>query len=302
MSAVIKVVVIGLGPLGQNLARELSLDSRFELLALIDKDPSKVGVKIGDFVITESLTGSLEPDLAFVTTSSKIADIAKLVPEYVKQGIDIVSSCEELVYPWKANPELASELDALARQNQVRILGTGINPGFLMDYFLITLLQAQIISKVESITYTRFIDASTRRVPFQNKVGLGLSKESFDEAFAQGKIGHVGFRESIDMLVDFLNWQIESSEIAIEPVLSGNLVSGINQTAQVRCQNGKKIDFIFNANSENQDRDHIKIISDQSLDLEFSTGVNGEKGTVAMLINSSLKLLQIGFGLRTMLD
>ena len=296
-----KAIIVGLGPLGQNLAKALVKDERFELIGLIDKDPNKIGTELHKILITDSLDG-INAELAFVTTSSKLTQIEETLKELAQKNINIISSCEELIYPWQANPDLAQNLDDMAKAYGVRVLGTGINPGFLMDYFLITLLKAQINSSIDSIYYERVIDTNKRRIPFQNKVAVGLTKEEYDKAFSEGRIGHVGCRQSVDMLLDYLNWTLEDYQEDIEPLFSGDKIIGINQVAKALCKNGKEINLVFNANSQNQDKDLIKINSAQSLELEFKGGVDGENGTVAMLINCANQLIQTQPGLKTMLE
>jgi len=297
----IKTVIFGLGPLGRNLSEEISQDPRFELVALVDQANSLQGTKIAGITIQGKLN-SHDIDLAFVTTNSRVSQIKSLVEDLCNQGINVISSCEELIFPSNSNLHLVEDINQKAISNKVKVLGTGINPGFLMDYMLIILLQSQILNRVKSITYHRIINTNKRRISFQNKVGIDMNEQEYFTAFRENKIGHVGFKESINMVCQFMSWSIEDYQETIEPIFKKQLVIGIQQNATVKCANGKKLDFVFNASSQNQDQDSIRIQGDEDVLVEFKTGVNGEKGTVAMLINTALRLTKLDPGFKTMLD
>lgn len=299
----LKVAIIGLGYLGQNLAAKLIEDPRFELKALIDSDPNKQRLSIIGLPVSNNLEKNLKDiDLVFLTTSSLLSQIKATLITAIKHKVNIVSSCEELIFPYYSHPQLSQELDQLAKLNGVQLLGTGINPGFLMDY-LITVCSKAVL-KVKAIKYTRHIDTAYRRVTFQDKVGLGLTLSEFQAKQSQGRIGHVGFRQSIDMLLHYFSWTLSSYEENIKAIEVNGLVQGIHQEAQCITKNKQSIELIFIASSQTSDNDHIEIGLENGspLIIDFPKGINGESGTVAMLINSADMLSKTSPGLKTMLD
>jgi len=81
----------------------------------------------------------------------------------------IVSTCEELSYPFRTHPDLAAKLDAVAKEWGVALVGTGVNPGFVMDKLVVTL--AAVAQRIEHAKALRIVDASKRRLPLQKKIG-----------------------------------------------------------------------------------------------------------------------------------
>ncbi|MBA7617312.1 2,4-diaminopentanoate dehydrogenase [subsurface metagenome] len=118
------------------------------------------------------------------------------------------STSEELSFPWKRDPELARKIDILAKEQGVTVVGTGINPGYLMD--TLPLMLTAPCLRVKSIKVTRMMNSAKRRVPFQVKVGTGLTQEEFRERIENESItGHVGLLESINVIAEGLGWELE---------------------------------------------------------------------------------------------
>jgi 2,4-diaminopentanoate dehydrogenase len=308
----LKVGVIGYGQLGKNLVKKLLVDSRFELLGVLDTNPDKQGQFINGIQIQSDLQEFLlkSPlDLVFITTSSSLEKIFDLLVVLLERGLNLISSCEELVFPWVSQPELAERIDSLAKAVQVRVLGTGINPGFLMDYLLTVL--AKVFLEIRKIEYTRNINTEFRRINFKEKVGQGLTLKEFENKFQEGLIGHVGLKQSTEMISLALNWELKNYHEKIEPLveqlesnLDESLVQGISQTAFSEFINDKSISLKFIAGLNQLDRDLIKIETEDGRETEFEikNGINGETGTVSVLINSAEKLMRLSPGLKTMLD
>src|SRR5207249_4424720 len=172
-------------------------------------------------------------DCAIVTTSSDLALCAPTLREILGRGVSIVSTCEELCFPWLRHAGLADELDLLARENRARLLGTGVNPGFLMDAFAV--FTTAISRSVESVEVLRFQDASIRRVPFQQKIGVGLDSAGFEAAVKAGTLRHVGLGESMHVIARALGIAIERWEEEIHPVRAErDLDSGLGRIAPGR--------------------------------------------------------------------
>jgi hypothetical protein len=299
----LKTLLIGFGPLGENLAKHLEFDKRFNLKAIIDNDPSKSGLDFAGLKISQDLQSLLETesfDLAFIVTSSFYEQIEDLIFLLAQHKVNIVSSCEQLIFP---EPKVQDKLNQLAKKHSVFILGTGINPGFLMDYFL-TVLSMPFVN-IRELDFFRSINTDFRRDSFKAKVGVGLSLPEFNEQKEKNKIGHVGFEQSADLLLQYFAWQKKHSQETIEPVLVNSRVQGIKQSFSLHCAADKKINFNFLAYKANEDFDSIKIFfteQQEPLEIKINNGINGENATVAMLMNTAVKLSSHEAGFKTMLD
>ena len=78
--------------------------------------------------------GKGDVDIVMLTTTSSLARTYDQLIQLLPYGVNVISSCEELSYPWLTSPELATKIDKLAKENNVAVLGTGVNPGFLMIF------------------------------------------------------------------------------------------------------------------------------------------------------------------------
>lgn len=185
MSERIRLIQYGLGPIGSAMARHVMERKRLELVGGVDIDPAKVGKDIGeviglgrplDFLVAERLAHVLartEADLVLHATSSYSDLFKDQIVKILEAGLDIVSTAEELSFPWLAHTEEAAEIDAVARRVGKTVLATGVNPGFLMDSLPLNL--TAICQRVDRIEVTRVINATNRRGPFQAKIGSGMN-------------------------------------------------------------------------------------------------------------------------------
>jgi 4-hydroxy-tetrahydrodipicolinate reductase len=152
--------------------------------------------------------------------------VARLEPQVVEAarcGLDVVSTCEELAFPWRTAPEVAARLDAVCRKHRVTCLGTGVNPGFLMDF--LPCILTGVSQQVRKITVQRVQDASVRRVPFQQKIGAGLTRAEFRRKQAEGTLRHVGLTESTYLIAHAMNWELTKVTESLRPVLATGAVT-----------------------------------------------------------------------------
>ena len=202
----IKVIQIGFGPLGVQTAKFIAKKSTIKTVAVVDNDPDLYNKNINDFssdldnkiCISNSVNEALKninekPDVAIITTVSSLKEIYNQINEVVKHNINIISTCEELSYPWKTDPALSKKLNDLCKLNNVACLGTGVNPGFLMDYLPSVL--STVCKEINKIRIYRVQDASFRRIPFQKKIGAGLDLSEFKNKELEGTLRHVGLTE-----------------------------------------------------------------------------------------------------------
>ncbi len=319
----IKVIQIGLGPIGQRITSYLAESDRFALVGAADIDPAKAGQDAGRLagsrelgvVITADAEEVLskEADVVILTTGSRLAAVELQIASCIKAGKAVISTCEELAFPFATHPEIARRLDDLARQHGVAVLGTGVNPGFLMD--ALPLFLTSVCRSVQAVRVERFQDASIRRLPFQKKIGAGLSPAEFAEGVQAGRIRHVGFRESVHMIAWALGWEIQRYEERVEPVVTQKAVAspfvkvkagqcaGLRQVAHGQVDDRRSITLELQAYLGHPDpRDTVIIHGEPEIRSEVKGGVNGDIATCSVTLNAIESVLVAPPGLRTMLD
>jgi 4-hydroxy-tetrahydrodipicolinate reductase len=323
----VKTVLYGVGAVGSLIARFLLQKEGIEIVGAIDVAQEKVGRDLGEILGTGGPIGikvsndthgvltKTKPDIVIHATSSYLKEVFSQLQEIVRHGVDVVSTCEELSYPSLTEPQLAYKLDRLAKRNKATVLGTGINPGFLMDTLVITLTAP--CQKIERVKAVRVMNAATRRVPFQKKIGAGLSKESFYKAIEERRItGHVGLGQSIAMIAAALGWKLERIEAsAIEPVIAqkavkskaikvkaGN-VAGLRQIARGYKKGIEAITLDFQAYiGAGEEYDSVTIEGVPCINQRITPCVHGDIGTIAMVVNAIPRVINAPSGLLTMKD
>jgi len=320
----IRVIQYGLGPIGGAVARHVAERPGLELVGGVDIDPAKFGRDVGDvislgrplgFPVSAKLSDLLartSADAAIHTTSSYFDLFKGQIVEILAAGLDVVTTAEELSFPWLAHPVEAAEIDAAAKKAGKTVLGTGVNPGFLMD--ALPLFLTGICQRVDRIAVTRVIDASTRRGPFQAKIGSGLTVEAFQTRMAAGRMGHVGLPESVGMVFDTLGKKLAHYESSVEPVIAGRLVEtkhftvqpgqvmGLKQVAKAYTAEGEFMALTFIAALETgEEGDTVQIFGKPDLEVKLK-GTNGDIATVAIAVNAVRRVREAPPGLATMRD
>ncbi|MFB6086825.1 MAG: hypothetical protein ABEJ84_08510 [Halodesulfurarchaeum sp.] len=315
-------VQYGVGPIGKRIV-QVAHQRGIEFVGAIDIDPEKVGTDLGAVAdlgaelgvpVTDEPEIALEtsPDVVFHSTISDVTAIAPQIEAAVAAGADVVSTTEELSYPWYHHPEAARELDEIAESNGQTFLGTGINPGFAMDTLPAVLTTP--CQQVDSISVTRVQNATERRKPLQEKVGAGLAESQWNEEIAPDA-GHVGLPESIAMVAAALDWDLEAIEETIDPVVADTPteseyftadpgdVAGIHQvgTGIVEGEARIELDLSMYLGAENP-RDHVSIAGTPDLDVTVDGGFHGDVTTPAVVVNSATRVQEADPGLATMID
>jgi 2,4-diaminopentanoate dehydrogenase len=322
----IRFVQFGLGPLGQKLLTAALQRKGFKLVAAVDPDPAKAGKDVSEILGLPKKTGvkvvaaldakSLPAgtNLALIATVSSIARLVPQVAVAAAAGLNVVSTCEELSFPWTTQPKEAKKIDSICKKAGTSCLGTGVNPGYLMD-FLPAILSTACLT-VDKIEVERFQDASTRRGPFQKKIGAGLAIVDFNTQVKAGSIRHVGLPESVHMIAAGLGWKLDKTVEVIKPVTSTKsiktdfvdvrpgLASGVEQWAKGYVGNRVVIEMHFRATvGEPTPHDTVKITGNPSFTSTIQGGVQGDVATCAVTLNSAEALLRTNkTGLLTMLD
>jgi 4-hydroxy-tetrahydrodipicolinate reductase len=323
----INLIIYGCGVMGRKAAQALLDKKSFKVVGAVDIDPELVGKDLGEILDkpeklgvviekdAEALFSKVKAHAVVHTTTSHLRSVFSQITQCLKAGLNIISTCEELSYPWKRNPELARELDSLAKEQGVTVVGTGINPGYLMDTLPLVLTGPCL--KVKSIKVTRMMNSAKRRVPFQVKVGTGLTQEEFKQKIEDKVItGHVGLLESINMIADGLGWELdETVELPPQPVIDeleiktalGTIkpgdVIGLTSMAYGKKEGKEIITLEFCANAAvDEEYDEIIIQGEPNIHQRIVGGVHGDIGTVAVTINTIPRTISAPAGLKVMKD
>lgn len=283
-----------------------------DLVGAVDVDPGKLGRdvgEVGDFgkigVVVSGdaaeLISKTRPDVAFHATGSSFRAVFPQIAGLVEAGVNVVSTCEELSYPYRREPDLSRELDRLAKEKGVTVLGTGINPGFLMDTW--PLCMTAVCQEVKSIKAVRVQDASLRRLPFQQKIGAGCTPEEFQQRVAAGSLRHVGLEESIAMIAAGLGFDLDGITETIEPVIADGQVAGVRQVGR-GVQGGSEVitlEFVASMGAP-ESYDAVKIEGTPDLEVKIPGGVHGDLGTAAVVVNTARRVVEAPPGLLCMKD
>lgn len=319
---IIGVVHFGLGPIGRAVAALVAERPWLRSVAAVDVSQELRGRPLGAILgrpggaeplITSALPPGGDAAIALHCTASSLERVAPQLLELVDAGLHVVSTTEELSFPWVAHPELASRIDAAARARGVTVLGTGINPGFAMDYLPITL--SAVTQRVDRVAVHRVQDAATRRLPLQRKVGAGLEPVAFQAAVAGGRLGHVGLVESVHALGRAFGWDLTEVTQTIEPLVaerqvplaSGTVepgqVAGIHQHAEGRVGDQLRVALTLDmAVGVGPPRDHVRLFGVPDLELEVPSGLHGDTATAAIVVNAIPGVLAAAPGLRIMAE
>ncbi len=248
----IRAIIYGIGPIGERIAKVILEKKGVRIVGAIDIARDKVGKDLGDVigigrrlgvVITDdpgSLFAKVKADVALIATTSYIKTVYQQVVKCIEAGIDVISTSEELAYPWIKEPQLASEIDGLAKKHGVTVLSTGINPGYFLDTLPIML--TGLCRDVRRIEATRAVPTKARRATFQRKIGTGMLPEEFKDKLERGEItGHIGFTESIAMTAAALGWKLdEIRELPPEPVIAEEEV----ETTYTKVKPGQMLGYV----------------------------------------------------------
>lgn len=322
----VRILQVGLGPLGRIIVADAAKRGMAEVVAAVDPAPQIAGVPLKSVVpecpwgadvlaSLEAVTVWPQVQCAVVSTSSDLSKCAPTLRALLARGVSVVSTCEELLYPWLRHADLAQELDALAKRHNARLLGTGVNPGFLMDALPVAM--TAVCRDVRSVRCWRIQDASTRRIPFQKKIGAGLDDQQFAAKVKEGTLRHVGLGESIHFIAHYLGWTIAKWDESIEPVkadrdlmcglgaITKGRASGVRQVARAwptaDTSKSPLIQMEFQAAIGQADpHDRIALDSDPPIDLRIPGAVHGDAATSAITLNAIVSLLAAPAGLHTM--
>lgn len=327
----VKVIIWGIGAMGSGMAEMLLNKQGVDIVGVCSRR-SHVGKDLFEvlgmdpagrapIIVTndiDTLVQKNSADIALIATDSFTKDTFDKIKKVAENGINVISIAEEMAYPKAQEPELTAKMDAIAKENGVTILGTGINPGFVLDLLVLALTGTCI--NVDYIKASRVNDLSPFGTAVMKGQGVGLTEEAFVKGIEEGSVvGHVGFPESISMVAEGLGWKLDKIEQTREPIVSnvaretkyvsvepGN-VAGCRHCATGEVDGVVKIDMEhpqqIHPELEGQDTgDYISVVGTPNINMQIKPEIPGGIGTIAMAVNSIPHVINARPGLKTMLD
>lgn len=326
----VKVIIWGLGAMGSGMADMLLKKKGVDIVGAVGRG-DKVGKSMYDFIKTERgsrpdiIIGSPEDvikegsaDVVLTCTDSYTKTAFDRLKFVLEKKINVVSSAEEMAYPKAQSPEEAKKLDEIAKANGVSILGTGINPGLIMDLLVVTMTGC--CEEVDHIISRRVNSLSPFGPVVMEEQGIGITKEAFLEGVKTGHLsGHVGFHESIGMIADAIGWKVDKVTQSMEPIMTdvdrkspygfakaGN-VAGCAMKGFGYVDGELKIEMDHPQQIEPeqvgiQTGDYVIIKGTPNINMINSPEVPGGIGTIAMCVNMIPHIINARPGLKTMID
>jgi 2,4-diaminopentanoate dehydrogenase len=314
----ITVAQYGIGPIGAEIARLLLSKPWIKVVAAVDIDPNKIGKDLGEVIglgrtagVTVTPELSVKADVVCHSTGSRLVEVAEQLKSLLGRGSHVVSTCEELSFP--LDRQIREELQQIARMNKVALIGTGVNPGFVMDKLPLTI--TSVCQEVRSVEIIRIQNASTRREPLQRKVGASMTVDEFRAAVSAGRIKHMGLRESLMMVGNGLGTEFtEVSDERIEPIIADReittqylrvapgQVAGVHQTIYGKGRIDVSLELRMYVGAEAVAADRVLVRGVPDVEMEIKHGVHGDRATAAMVVNCIPRIVQARNGVLTMDD
>jgi 2,4-diaminopentanoate dehydrogenase len=315
----------GLGSIGMAILKQVAARKGLTIVGAVDVDPAKIGRDLGEVAKFDKPLGlkvqgeaakalkAAKPDIVIHATSSSLKKVLPEVEAILASKTAVISTTEELSYPGYTHIRQARRIHALAKKAKVAALGTGVNPGYVMDSLPIML--TAVCERVDRVVVNRVQDARIRRLTFQQKIGAGLTTEQFQKKIHDGTVRHVGLTESIAMIADALGWPLDRITDDIQPKLASVTISseflavdpgyvcGVIQDG-VGYRNG---DPVIRLHLEAylgapETYDAVEIEGSPMLSMKLAGGIHGDIATASIVVNSIPKVLAASPGLHTMRD
>jgi len=325
----IGVLVWGLGNMGRGIAEMLLTKEGIEVVGAIEKriaNDVDLGIYLNKEVRLNVMVGNnpekmileTKPDICILAINSFVKGVMEEISILAKHKVCVITIAEEMAYPYDSEPDLSKELDRLAKKNEITILGTGVNPGFVLDTLILQLSLA--VRHVEKIKAIRINDLSPFGKTVMEEQGVGLSEVEFNIGIENGSIyGHVGFLQSIPMIARAMGLEYDEIVQTREPIISKvyretkdiivkpGMVAGCRHIA-IAKKDGKEIIILEHPQQirpdleEIETGDYIEIFGDPHLKMRIKPEVPGGIGTIAAAVNAIPQVLNASPGLVTMVD
>lgn len=306
----LRVVTLGLGPIGRAVSQEIAAAPDLELIGAVDPAPGLAGRDLAEVLRTSEPRGvrvaaslaelrGRKPDVVAHLSASRFPEAARQIAEVLPLGAAVVSTCEEMIAaPWRW-PKEARALDRAAKKAGVAVVGTGVNPGFVMD--LLPAALANVCVSVRRVTVERHVDTSTRRGALQAKTGAGITPAEFRRRRKEGRIGHVGLRDSLIFLMNHLPLEGDVGEETLRPILAAKeirkgkvvvpkgAVAGVHQTVKATAPGSRRVVAAFDlkmAFGLEDPHDAIRFEGDPPVRMRIEGGVPGDRATVGAVLST----------------
>ena len=324
-----RVALWGFGAMGSGIARSILSKYELNLVGVHDMRREYIGKDVGELLGLEKvdvkvydnpmeMIDETNPDLVVVATHSFVDVVKDQILSVIKKNVNVVTIAEEMAHPFHTHPEAAEEIDNLARRHGVTVLGTGVNPGFVLDTLIIALTGAAL--NVKKIKAARINDLSPFGPTVMETQGVGTTVEEFEKGIADGTIvGHIGFEESIYMIAEAMGWNIDRIEQTREPIVSNvsretkyvkvepGMVAGCRHIAKAYMNDELMIELehpqqVLPELEEVDTGDYIWVKGNPDLSLAIKPEIPGGKGTMAVATNMIPAVIEGPEGLMTMAD
>ncbi|HWR06039.1 2,4-diaminopentanoate dehydrogenase [Sporomusa sp.] len=325
----VKVVLWGLGAMGSGMAKDILLNKQgIEIVAAIGQNPAKIGKDLGEVLgldrrlgVTvsnnpEQVLKNTKADIVLHSTQSFTSDVYPELVLIAESGKNVITIAEEMSAPQVETPELAEKLNNLAKKNGITILGTGVNPGFVLDTLILTLTGAcQVVNKIRA---ARINDLSPFGPTVMKTQGVGATVEEFHAGVKTGAIvGHIGFKQSIYLIAKSLGWELDDIVETREPIITNvfretphvkvqpGMVAGCRHIAR-GYKNGEEIITLEHPQQIHPELEGVKtgdyIVIEGTPTIKFADEqeIPGGIGTMATAVNMIPQVINAQAGLLTM--
>jgi hypothetical protein len=320
-SGPIRVAVMGLGHIGREVVRAVLSSPGLELTAVIDSSPQLAGRPVSELVRgAPSLTiqpnagrvlGGLRGGVLLLATGSRLRQVMPDLEAAARAGVHVVTTCEEFAFPWLIDEQRADALDRLATSRRCSLLGTGVNPGFVLDRLAAT--AAGVCGPVRHVNGERVVDLLTRRESLRRRAGLGLSEQEFERGLEAGELGHVGLDQSaalcaIGVGLDYDEFEDEVRPIIAEERLEGPVrlepgqVAGIYHRVRCFAEGREVVDLELTLAAGVQAYDMLRIDAEPKVELRVSGGYAGDEATAWAVVNAVPRIVAAEPGILTVLE
>ena len=327
----IRVVVWGLDPIGLAMAQLVWRRSGLEPVGAICSSPARVGQDLGHLIgfgehfgVTvhqdpAEVLNTSRPDVTLIASGSSVDEVGPNILQAMEAGSNVICFAPEMTYPWATRSDLAESLDELAHAHGVTVLGTGVNPGFVMDTLVLALTGCCM--DVDRIRASRSVDLAPLGEQVARSYGVGMSPSEFSEAEKRGRIApHSGLEQSIHLVADALGWTLEKVEHDRRPILAesrlqmGGLRVDPGQVAGCLDAAIGYVDGLARIVLEHpqtvigvdtkviQTGDIIEIEGKPSIRMAIQPEIAALEGSAAIAVNMIPAVLLSGPGVKTMAD
>lgn len=328
----VKAALWGFGAMGSGMAKVLLTRKGVDIVGVCDTHPDKQGKGIYELLdLPQSgrpkalITGDIEKllqnkplDICIIATNSFTKEVFPKIMRVLDAGVNVITIAEEMSWPWAQSPKLAKEMDERAKAKGVSILGTGINPGMMMD--LLAVFLSGCMTQVDHVHCERINSLSPFGAAVMHEQGIGLTQEAFQQGVKDGSLaGHVGFAESSGMIATALGFDINHFQQQMQPIVTqvdrkshhgfaaAGQVAGVHMSAQASAAGQEMINLIHPQQIEPQlakveTGDYVRLRGSPPINMAIQPEVDGGIGTIAMACNMLPFVVAARPGLLTMLD